>query len=42
MLGQFGSSEYDEVWEELISSVDLNGDGEIDCSEFTTMMLKYL
>ena len=42
MLGKNDSHEEDEVWEKLIESVDLNGDGEIDCSEFTTMMLNYL
>ena len=38
VLGKFHN--YDEgVWENIISEVDLNGDGVIDLSEFTKMML---
>ena len=30
----------DEVWNEVIQEVDINGDGQIDFEEFKTMMTK--
>ncbi len=32
----------DKAWEQIIKSIDLNGDGNIDVSEFIDMMLKFL
>ena len=41
MLG--GGSDYDpQVWNQIISEVDQNGDGEIDLKEFMDMMLRLL
>ena len=31
----------DKAWEQIIKSIDLNGDGNIDVSEFVDMMLKF-
>ncbi len=32
----------DKAWEQIIKSIDLNGDGNIDQSEFADMMLKFI
>jgi calcium-dependent protein kinase len=32
----------DKAWEQIIKSIDLNGDGNIDVNEFVDMMLKFL
>jgi len=29
------------VWDEIVSEVDTNGDGQISLEEFTSMMLRY-
>lgn len=39
ILGNNMSKE-EHVWKEVIKEVDLNGDGQIDFSEFKTMMMK--
>ncbi len=41
MLGL--SSKFSEkAWEQIIKSIDLNGDGNIDQAEFTEMMMKFI
>jgi calcium-dependent protein kinase len=32
----------DKAWEQIIKSIDLNGDGNIDVNEFVDMMVKFL
>ena len=32
----------DELWSQIISEVDVNGDGEISLKEFMEMMFKFL
>ena len=32
----------DEVWEDIVREVDLDGDGSISYEEFKTMMIKFL
>jgi Ca2+-binding EF-hand superfamily protein len=40
MLG--GNIARDQVWQELLKEVDVNGNGEINIKEFKTMMVKML
>ena len=41
ILGQ-GLKCDESVWEEIVREVDVNGDGQIDFSEFKTMMSKFV
>lgn len=38
VLGKGNSNMTDDVWNELIKEVDLNGDGEVSFKEFQKMM----
>jgi calcium-dependent protein kinase len=38
---EFDEAEADSAWQEILESVDQNGDGEVDLREFKEMMIKY-
>ncbi len=32
----------DDIWDEIVREVDLDGDGQVSYEEFKTMMIKFL